>query len=60
LNNVVPKSNSFFTAKVYATPSFHSKSGKYLAYPHGKEIIIVERSLWKEMFKLKATEIKNV
>ncbi|XP_058806114.1 WD repeat and HMG-box DNA-binding protein 1 [Phymastichus coffea] len=58
-NNIVPKANSFFTAKAYGTPSFETKSGKYLAYPHGKEVIIVERGTWKESFRLKSTDIKN-
>ncbi|XP_008217215.1 WD repeat and HMG-box DNA-binding protein 1 [Nasonia vitripennis] len=58
-NNVVPKCNGFFTAKVYATPSFQSKNGEYLAYPQGKEIIVVERSSWKETFRLRSTDIKN-
>ena len=60
LNNIVPKCNSFQTAKVYGTPSFHSKTGEYLAYPHNKEVVVVERSTWKELFKLKSDEIKRV
>ncbi|XP_014213923.1 WD repeat and HMG-box DNA-binding protein 1 [Copidosoma floridanum] len=58
-NNVVPKCNSFFTAKVYGVPSFSCKNGEYLAYPQGREVIVVERSSWKEVFKLRSVEIKN-
>ncbi|KAI4502565.1 hypothetical protein M0802_002477 [Mischocyttarus mexicanus] len=57
-NNVVPKSNSFFTAKTYCTPSFHCKDGSCLAYPHNKDIIIVERLTWKESHKLKCPTLK--
>lgn len=59
-SNVVPKANSFFTAKVYGTPSFETQNGKYLAYPHGKEVIVAERSTWRESFRLKSANIKNV
>ncbi|XP_076237790.1 WD repeat and HMG-box DNA-binding protein 1 [Calliopsis andreniformis] len=58
-NNIVPKCNSFFTAKVYCVPSFHSKDGRYLAYPHMKDVVIVERSSWKELFRLKCVNIKT-
>ncbi|XP_076761304.1 WD repeat and HMG-box DNA-binding protein 1 isoform X2 [Xylocopa sonorina] len=57
--NVVPKCNSFFTAKVYAVPSFNPKDGNYLAYPSMKEVIIIERSSWKESFRLKCINIKS-
>ncbi|KAK1131589.1 hypothetical protein K0M31_017882 [Melipona bicolor] len=57
--NVVPKCNSFFTAKTYGVPSFHPKNGKYLAYPNIKDVIIVERSSWKELFRLKCINIKT-
>lgn len=59
-NNIVPKCNSFFTAKVYCAPSFQSESGNYLAYPHMKDVAIVERSSWKELFRLKCINIKSV
>ncbi|KAK2582311.1 hypothetical protein KPH14_004650 [Odynerus spinipes] len=58
-NNVVPKSNSFFTAKAYCTPSFHPKDGSCLAYPHNKDVIIVERLTWKESHKLKCPSLKS-
>ncbi|XP_015609721.1 WD repeat and HMG-box DNA-binding protein 1 [Cephus cinctus] len=57
--NVVPKCNSFFTAKTYSTPSFHPEDGRVLAYPHGKEIVIIERYTWKELFKLRCSELKT-
>ncbi|XP_014610650.1 PREDICTED: WD repeat and HMG-box DNA-binding protein 1-like [Polistes canadensis] len=57
-NNVVPKCNSFFTAKTYCTPSFHCKDGSCLAYPHNKDIIIVERLTWKESYKLQCPTLK--
>lgn len=59
-NNVVPKCNSFFTAKTYCTPSFHCKDGSCLAYPHNKDIIIVERLTWKESHRLKCPTLKSV
>ncbi|KAL7298415.1 hypothetical protein TKK_0008609 [Trichogramma kaykai] len=58
-NNVVPKCNSFYNAKTYSVPSFCPKSGAYLAYPQGKEVIVTERSSWQEVFRLKSNEIKN-
>ncbi|XP_031834526.2 WD repeat and HMG-box DNA-binding protein 1 isoform X1 [Nomia melanderi] len=58
-NNIVPKCNSFFTAKAYCVPSFETKDGGYLAYPHIKDIVIVERSSWKELFHLKCINIKS-
>lgn len=58
--NVMPKCNSFFTAKTYGVPSFHPKDGRYLAYPNVKDVIIVERSSWKELFRLKCINIKTV
>ncbi|XP_047354511.1 WD repeat and HMG-box DNA-binding protein 1 isoform X1 [Vespa velutina] len=58
-NNVVPKCNSFFTAKTYCTPSFHCKDGSCLAYPHNKDIIIVERLTWKESHRLKCPTLKS-
>ncbi|XP_012148705.2 WD repeat and HMG-box DNA-binding protein 1 [Megachile rotundata] len=57
--NVVPKCNSFFTAKTYGVPSFHPKDGSYLAYPFMKDVVIVERSSWKELFRLKCINIKS-
>lgn len=57
LNNVIPKCNSFGSAKVYGTPSFNDE---YLAYPHGKKIVVLEKSSWKELFTLTLSEIKNV
>ncbi|XP_054000831.1 WD repeat and HMG-box DNA-binding protein 1 [Hylaeus anthracinus] len=58
-HNVVPKCNSFFTAKAYCVPSFQAKDGSYLAYPHMKDVVVVERSSWKELFRLKCINIKN-
>ncbi|KAJ8681513.1 hypothetical protein QAD02_017305 [Eretmocerus hayati] len=57
--NVVPKCNSFFTAKAYAAPSFQCKIGEYLAYPQYKEVVVVMRNTWKEAFKLRTTELKH-
>ncbi|KAK0078713.1 hypothetical protein PV325_002159 [Microctonus aethiopoides] len=57
-NNIVPKCNSFFTAKSYCTPSFNCKDGSYLAYPHGKDIVLIERGTWKEIGKLKCSNLK--
>lgn len=57
--NVIPKCNSFFTAKIYGVPSFHPKNGSYLAYPNVKDVIIIERSSWKELFRLKCINIKT-
>ena len=59
-NNVVPKCNSFLTAKVYCTPSFNCKSGDLLAYPHGKDVVITERLTWKEICRLKCPNLKTV
>ncbi|XP_066591186.1 WD repeat and HMG-box DNA-binding protein 1 isoform X2 [Prorops nasuta] len=57
-NDVVPKCNSFFTARSYGLPSFHCKDGSYLAYPHNKTVVIVERKHWKESFQLTCTSLK--
>ncbi|XP_060817522.1 WD repeat and HMG-box DNA-binding protein 1 [Bombus pascuorum] len=57
--NAVPKCNSFFTAKMYNVPSFHPKDGSYLAYPSAKDVVIVERSSWKELFRLKCINMKT-
>ncbi|XP_076276688.1 WD repeat and HMG-box DNA-binding protein 1 [Lasioglossum baleicum] len=58
-NNIVPKCNSFFTAKAYCTPSFQSTDGSCLAYPHMKDVVVVERASWKELFHLKCINIKS-
>ncbi|XP_033334142.2 WD repeat and HMG-box DNA-binding protein 1 isoform X2 [Megalopta genalis] len=58
-NNIVPKSNSFFTAKVYCIPSFQTKDGSCLAYPHMKDVVVVERTSWKELFHLRCINIKS-
>lgn len=58
-SNVVPKCNSFLTAKIYCVPSFNCKNGDFLAYPHGKDVIVVERSTWKEAFRLKCPDLKT-
>lgn len=58
-NNIVPKCNSFFTAKAYCVPSFETIDGRYLAYPYMKDVVIVERPSWKELFHLKCINIKN-
>ncbi|XP_043479156.1 WD repeat and HMG-box DNA-binding protein 1 [Leptopilina heterotoma] len=58
-NNVVPKCNSFLTAKIYCVPSFNCKNGDFLAYPHGKDVVVVERSTWKETFRLKCPDLKT-
>ncbi|OAD56165.1 WD repeat and HMG-box DNA-binding protein 1 [Eufriesea mexicana] len=39
--NVIPKCNSFFTAKIYGVPSFHPKDGSYLAFPSIKDEISI-------------------
>ncbi|XP_011876288.1 PREDICTED: WD repeat and HMG-box DNA-binding protein 1 [Vollenhovia emeryi] len=58
-NNVVPKCNSFFTAKSYCTPSFKCTDGSYLAYPSNKDVVIVERSSWKELCRLKCPTLRT-
>lgn len=58
-SNVVPKCNSFETAKSFCTPAFNSNGGSFLAYPHGKEIILVERNTWKELSRLKCSLLKS-
>ncbi|XP_071562752.1 WD repeat and HMG-box DNA-binding protein 1 [Temnothorax nylanderi] len=58
-NNVVPKSNSFFIAKSYCTPSFKCTDGSCLAYPSNKDVVIVERSSWKELCRLKCSTLKT-
>ncbi|RLU23684.1 hypothetical protein DMN91_003890 [Ooceraea biroi] len=58
-NNTVPKCNSFFTAKSYCTPSFKCTDGSYLAYPSNKDIVIVERLSWKELYRLKCPNLKT-
>ncbi|XP_063971990.1 WD repeat and HMG-box DNA-binding protein 1 [Diachasmimorpha longicaudata] len=57
--NVVPKCNSFFTAKVHSSPSFDPKDGKYLAYPQGSEVVVIERGTWKELFRLSSPNLKQ-
>ncbi|CAK9804293.1 WD repeat and HMG-box DNA-binding protein 1 [Anthophora quadrimaculata] len=57
--NIIPKSNSFFTAKIYGVPSFHPKDGSCLAYPYMKDVVLVERYSWKELFHLKCINIKS-
>lgn len=57
--NVVPKSNSFFAAKTYGVPSFHPKDGSWLAYPNMKDVVLFERSSWKESFRLKCVNIRS-
>ncbi|XP_071642540.1 WD repeat and HMG-box DNA-binding protein 1-like [Temnothorax longispinosus] len=58
-NNVVPKCNSFFIAKSYCTPSFKCTDGSCLAYPSNKDVVIVERSSWKELCRLKCSTLKT-
>ncbi|KAL0104850.1 hypothetical protein PUN28_016473 [Cardiocondyla obscurior] len=58
-NNIVPKCNSFFIAKSYCTPSFKCTDGSCLAYPSNKDVVIVERSSWKELYKLKCPTLKT-
>ncbi|XP_025153504.1 WD repeat and HMG-box DNA-binding protein 1 isoform X2 [Harpegnathos saltator] len=57
-NNIVPKCNSFFTAKSYCTPSFKCTDGSCLAYPSNKDVVIVERSSWRELYRLKYPNLK--
>ncbi|XP_011312326.1 WD repeat and HMG-box DNA-binding protein 1 isoform X2 [Fopius arisanus] len=57
--NVVPKCNSFFTAKIHSVPSFEPTAGKYLAYPYGLEVIVTERGTWKELFRLTSPNLKR-
>jgi len=59
-NNIVPKCNSFFTAKSYCTPSFKCTDGSCLAYPSNKDVVIVERASWKELCRLKCPTLKTV
>ncbi|XP_057323397.1 WD repeat and HMG-box DNA-binding protein 1 [Microplitis mediator] len=58
-SNVVPKCNSFFTAKAHCAPSFNAKDGSYLAYPHQKDLVLVERNSWKEITRLKCPALKG-
>lgn len=58
-NNVVPKCNSFFTAKSYCTPSFKCTDGSSLAYPSNKDVVIMERSSWKELCRLRCPTLKT-
>ncbi|KAL6444509.1 hypothetical protein ACFW04_001974 [Cataglyphis niger] len=58
-NNIVPKCNSFFTAKSYCTPSFKCTDGSCLAYPSNKDVVIVERLSWKELYRLKCSTLKT-
>ncbi|XP_011171190.1 WD repeat and HMG-box DNA-binding protein 1 [Solenopsis invicta] len=58
-NNIFPKCNSFFTAKLYCTPSFKCTDGSCLAYPSNKDVVIVERLSWKELYRLKCPTLKS-
>ncbi|XP_070155887.1 WD repeat and HMG-box DNA-binding protein 1 isoform X2 [Polyergus mexicanus] len=58
-NNIVPKCNSFFTAKSYCTPSFKCTDGSCLAYPSNKDVVVVERLSWKELCRLKYSTLKT-
>ncbi|XP_014482710.1 PREDICTED: WD repeat and HMG-box DNA-binding protein 1 [Dinoponera quadriceps] len=58
-SNILPKSNSFFTAKSYCTPSFKCTDGSCLAYPLNKEVVVVERSSWRELYRLKSSNLKS-
>jgi chromosome transmission fidelity protein 4 len=49
---------SLADAKVFSTPVFE-KSGRYLAFPQGKLINIVETSKWEIKFKLENSEIRG-
>ncbi|XP_025602291.2 WD repeat and HMG-box DNA-binding protein 1 [Athalia rosae] len=59
-NDIVPKGNSFFTSRTRGMPSFECKDGKILAYPLGKEVVIVQRTSWKESLKLKCPDLRAV
>ncbi|CAL1674927.1 unnamed protein product [Lasius platythorax] len=58
-NNIIPKCNSFFTAKSYCTPSFKCTDGSCLAYPSNKDVVVVERLSWKELYRLKCPTLKT-
>ncbi|KAG8040639.1 hypothetical protein G9C98_002635 [Cotesia typhae] len=58
-SNVVPKCNSFFTAKAHCTPSFNAKDGSWLAYSHQKDVVFVERNSWRETNRFKCPTLKT-
>lgn len=44
------KTKSFTNTKVYGTPSFEPKTGQLLAYPKGREIVVVGTDNWEPRF----------
>lgn len=51
------KCNSFEVAKILGCPSFEPISGDFLAYPKGKEIIVIETGKWEIKYTLKDDKI---
>lgn len=51
--------NSFPEAKIFSTPSFEA-SGRYLAYPKGSIIHVLDTANWESKFKLQNDEVTGV
>lgn len=52
------KCSDFSEAKVFNTPVFEN-TGRYLAFPSGKSISVVETTDWEVKFKLENSEVEN-
>lgn len=52
------KNGEFADAKIFNTPSFE-KSGRYMAYPSGKSINVVDTNDWDVKFKLENADVEN-
>lgn len=53
------KSNSFEVAKTLGCPSFEPVSGDFLAYPKGKEIIVIDTEKWQTKYTLKDNNVSS-
>lgn len=51
------KCNSFEVAKILGCPSFEPVFGDFLAYPKGKEIIVIDAEKWETKYTLKDNHI---
>ncbi|XP_039757600.1 WD repeat and HMG-box DNA-binding protein 1 [Pararge aegeria] len=54
----VPKINTFFAAKVLCRMDFEPSEGKYLAYPHNREIIVLDCESWSQRMAFTHSTIK--
>ncbi|XP_034835904.1 WD repeat and HMG-box DNA-binding protein 1 [Maniola hyperantus] len=54
----VPKINTFFAAKVLCHMDFEPSEGKLLAYPHNREIVILDCESWSQRMTFTHSTIK--